>query len=106
MDLISCLLAASLFYMFVPGVLFTFPKRSSPATVLVVHALLFALALVVVMKFYWKVLRERFGNYGPTCPNGFMMGTNQKGESDCLPTGHPTYKPMHPSPELPSTPSN
>ena len=93
MDLISSLLSAALFYTFVPGVMFTCPKRGSPATVLVVHALLFAVTLMLVMKFYWKVLREQFGNYGPTCPNGYVLGTNQGKETDCVPIGHPTYTP-------------
>ena len=93
MDLISTLLSVALFYTFVPGVVFTYPRRSSPATVLVVHALLFALTLMVVMRFYWKVLREQFGNYGPTCPNGYVVGQNQGNEPDCVPVGHPTYSP-------------
>lgn len=94
MDLISSILSALLFYAFVPGVMFTFPKRASSATVMATHALLFALVSHAVMRFYWHTIRERFGNYGPVCPNGFVVGANQAGQTDCVPLGQPTYKPL------------
>lgn len=46
-------LSAVLFYIFVPGNLFTVPAGSSQM-VLVVHAVLFAVANVVV----WKVIKK------------------------------------------------
>lgn len=61
------LIAAVLFYAFVPGVLVTLPKGGSPKTVLVVHALLFTLVTGVVMRFY-KSHFEFFGNHGASCP--------------------------------------
>jgi Na+/melibiose symporter-like transporter len=91
MDLVSSILSALLFAAFVPGVLLSLPKGGSKATVLVVHALLFAVVTQVVMWFYWTRIRERFGNYGPTCPNGYVPGKNQAGQPDCIPTGHPTF---------------
>jgi hypothetical protein len=39
-----------------------------------------------VMYFYWHA-RERFGNYGPSCPNGYKATEG----GDCLPAGHATY---------------
>jgi hypothetical protein len=46
------------------------------------------------MRFYWHNIRgyaEKFGNYGKTCPNGYVMGPNQGGQPDCVPVGHATY---------------
>jgi hypothetical protein len=97
MDLISSLLSALLFTAFVPGVLLRIPQRGSHMTVLVVHALLFAVVTSLVMHFYWHNIKgyvEKFGNYGATCPNGYKMGANQAGQPDCVPTGHATY-PAH-----------
>ena len=94
MDLISSVLSALLFIAFVPGVLVRLPPRGSHNTVLIVHALLFAVVTSCVMRFYWHNIRgyvERFGNYGPTCPNGYVPGTNQGGKPDCVPVGHATY---------------
>ena len=94
MDLISSVLSALLFAAFVPGVLVKIPQRGTPGTVLVVHALLFAVVVSLVMHFYWHTVKgylEKFGNYGATCPNGYVMGANQAGQPDCVPTGHATY---------------
>ncbi len=88
MDLISTILSALIFAAFVPGVLLTFPKGESKATVLVVHAVLFAVVSSFVMKMYWT-MRENMGNYGPTCPNGYMMTPDE----NCVPVGHATYTP-------------
>lgn len=89
MDLISSILSALLFAAFVPGVIGRIPSNGSRATILVTHAILFALTTTAVMKIYWSY-RERFGNYGPKCPNGFRMTEDQ----NCVPTGHATYDPM------------
>lgn len=91
MDLVSIVLSVILFVVFVPGVVFKVPGRGSQATVLLTHAVLFAVAASVVMKIYWST-RERFGNFGPTCPNGFKMTENE----GCVPVGHATYDPAHP----------
>lgn len=87
MDFVSTLLSAILFAAFVPGVLGTFPKGESKATVLVVHALLFALVTHMVMKWYWS-MKEHMGNYGVSCPNGYTMTADQ----NCVPVGHATYE--------------
>jgi hypothetical protein len=86
MDLISTILSALIFAAFVPGVLLTFPKGESKATVLVVHAVLFAVVSSFVMKMYWST-RENMGNFGAKCPNGFMMTPDE----NCVPVGHATY---------------
>lgn len=88
MDLVSALISAVLFYVFVPGVFITLPKGGSHATVLAVHALAFALVSSIVMYYYW---RESMTNYGSVCPNGFVRGVNQAGQSDCVPIGRSTY---------------
>lgn len=93
MDLVSTLLSALLFAAFVPGVLIRFPKTASFKTVLVVHALAFAVVTSFVMNYYWTHKNEFFGNYGPTCPNGHAPGTNQGGQPDCVPVGQATYSP-------------
>jgi len=87
MDFISLLLSAVVFAAFVPGVLVTFPKGGSKATVLVVHAVLFAVVSSFVMMQYWS-MRENMGNYGVTCPNGYMMTPDK----NCVPVGHATYE--------------
>jgi hypothetical protein len=87
MEFVSLILSAVLFAAFVPGVLLTFPKGGSKATVLVVHALLFAVVSSLVMMWYWG-MRENMGNYGVTCPNGYMMTPDQ----NCVPVGHATYE--------------
>jgi hypothetical protein len=91
MDWISALLSALIFVAVVPGVLVTLPSKSSPRnTVLLAHAVLFAVVTSVVMRFYWinvKGYVETFGNFGPTCPNGYAMQPDQS----CVPTGHATY---------------
>ena len=96
MDLISSVLSALLFAAFVPGVLLKIPKNGSPATILVVHAVLFAVVTTLVMRFYWHNIKgvvENYAqfNYGKTCPNGYAVKINQAGIPDCLPTGHKTY---------------
>ena len=87
MEFISLIISAVLFAAFVPGVLLTFPKGGSKATVLVVHAVLFAVVSSVVMMWYWG-MRENMGNYGVKCPNGYMMTPDQ----NCVPVGHATYE--------------
>jgi hypothetical protein len=86
MDVGSFVLSVLLFVAFVPGVLVRLPAKGSAGTVLVVHAALFAVAASAVMTLYWR-MREGFGNYGPTCPNGY---TKTEG-GDCVPSGHQTY---------------
>ncbi len=86
MEFVSLILSALLFAAFVPGVLVTFPKGGSKATVLVVHAVLFAVSSSLVMMWYWG-MRENMGNYGVTCPNGYTMTPDQ----NCVPVGHATY---------------
>lgn len=87
MEFVSLILSAVLFAAFVPGVLVTFPKNGSKATVLVVHAVLFAVVSSFVMMAYWG-MRENMGNYGVKCPNGYMMTPDQ----NCVPVGHATYE--------------
>jgi hypothetical protein len=94
MDLVSFVLSTLLFAAFVPGVLVKLPPGGSPAVVLVTHALLFSLVTSFVMQYYWTTIKgyiERFGNYGATCPNGFVPGVNQGGKPDCVPSGRATY---------------
>lgn len=90
MDLVSSVLAAVLFAAFVPGVVGQFPKGGSKATVLVVHAVAFAIVSSLVMNWYWS---ENMTNWGDRCPNGFILGVGQNGTHECVPTGHPTYAP-------------
>ena len=93
MDIISTVLSVLLFAAFVPGVLVRIPQHGTRGTVLVVHAILFAIVTSFVINFYWTKIRERFGNYGPTCPNGHVPGMNQGGQPDCVPVGHATFDP-------------
>ena len=93
MDLVSLLLSTMLFTAFVPGVIGTFPKGGSKATVLVTHAAAFAIVASIVMKIYWS-MKERMTNWGDRCPNGFTMGMSKDGKQDCVPTGGPTYQPI------------
>lgn len=89
MNLIRSILSALLFAAFVPGVLVTIPSKSSKATVLVVHAVLFAIVVSFVMQYYSNNIQgvvEGMGNYGVTCPNGYVMTADQK----CQPVGHIT----------------
>lgn len=89
MDVGSLAISAALFAAFVPGVVITLPgKGSSRTTVLAVHAVLFSLAAMYAMKWYWG-MKEHMGNYGATCPNGYKMLPDQT----CVPVGAPTYKP-------------
>lgn len=90
MDLGSLIVSAVVFYAFVPGVLMKLPAHGSKATVLVVHAVLFALVASLAMRMYHG-MRESMSNYGKTCPNGYAFGLNQAGEKDCVPVGGPTY---------------
>lgn len=92
MDLISSLLAAVLFVAFVPGVLVTIPSKGSKAVILVVHSVLFAVVVSLVMQYYWSNIRglvEGMGNYGVTCPNGYVMTPDE----NCEAVGHPTADP-------------
>ena len=83
MDLISLIISAALFAVFVPGVVGSFPKGQSKGTVLVVHAVLFALSTHFVMKWYWG-MKEHMGNYGNSCPKGYVMTTDE----NCVPAGN------------------
>jgi len=92
MDLIPTVLQALLFAVFVPGVLFQFPKHGDKAVVLVVHALGFAVTSYFVMSAYLKYSREHL-SFGTTCPNGTVnMGPNR----ECKPVAHATYPPGRP----------
>jgi hypothetical protein len=92
MDFVSLLLSALLFAAFVPGVLGQFPKGGSRLTVLAVHGLAFAIVTSIIMQAYFNA-RERMGNYGDRCPNGFVPGVAQNGKPDCVPIGMRTYNP-------------
>lgn len=94
MDLGSFVLSTLLFAAFVPGVLVKLPPGGSPAVVLVTHAILFAVVTSLVMSYYWRGTIELFGNYGPTCPNGYVPGISQSGVPDCVPAGRATYPPL------------
>ena len=71
----SILLTAGLYVAFIPGVIL---KLGSGWTGIIIHAILFALVAHHVMKYYHRyvIFREGFGNFGPTCPNGWMMDAN------------------------------
>ena len=86
----SGLISAGLFYAFVPGVLLTLPKGGSRTTVLLTHAVLFAVTVSAVMMLYWG-MKEQMTNYGAVCPNGFVESVNQAGKKDCVPSGSQTY---------------
>ena len=101
MEIVSALISAVLFYAFVPGVLLTLPKGGSRATILVTHAVLFALTVSLVMKVYWTGSLEFMTNYGAVCPNGYVEGVSKTGAPDCVPVGHVTYAPGKPSNGLP-----
>jgi hypothetical protein len=89
MDIVSSILSVILFVAFVPGVLIRLPSKGSRATVLVTHAVLFAITASLIMGAYWSY-REHFGNYGRKCPNGFRMTE----DGGCVPVGHSTYDPL------------
>jgi len=97
MDWISSILSALLFVAFIPGVLVTLPsKGASRNTILLVHALVFAAVSTLVMRFYWHNIKgyvETMSNFGETCPNGYVMGTEASGinKAECVPAGHATY---------------
>jgi len=97
MDLVSPLLSALLFVVFIPGVVVTLPsKTASRRTVLLVHTGLFVVVTTLVMRFYWHNIKgyvEQFGNFGAVCPNGYAPGTDPTGidKADCIPLGHQTY---------------
>ena len=95
MDFVAVVLSVILFAAFVPGVLVTLPKGGSKATVLITHAVLFAVVTYFVMHYYWTY-REGMSNYGGVCPNGYVVGMSKTGVEDCVPTGHPTYGPGAP----------
>ena len=76
------LLAAALFYAFIPGVLVTLPPKGSKTTIYVVHAILFAVVTHYVMKY---VRSEHYGNHGPAgCPPTHYEG-HVNGVEQCLP---------------------
>ena len=93
MDLVSIVLSTLLFAAFVPGVIGHFPKGASKGTVLVTHAVAFAVVTSIVMHLYWN-MRENMSNWGDRCPNGFTMGMSKDGKQDCVPVGGPTYQPI------------
>jgi hypothetical protein len=95
MDFVAVVLSVLLFAAFVPGVLVTLPKTGSKATVLIVHAVLFAVVTHFVMQYYWRY-KESMSNYGGVCPNGYVLGMSKTGVEDCVPAGHPTYGPGAP----------
>ena len=77
------LLAAVLFYAFIPGVLVTLPPKSSHMTVLIVHSILFAVVLHYAMKYVRQY--EYFGNHGPAgCPPTHYE-SHAYGVERCLP---------------------
>ena len=80
-----------LFVAFVPGVVTRLPPGGSHKLVLAVHAVLFALVSFALMNYQASGRFELFGNYGATCPNGYVPGVNQGGKPDCVPSGHATY---------------
>ena len=89
MDLVSSIISVILFVVFVPGVMFRLPSGGSRATILMTHAILFAVTASVVMSIYWSY-REHFGNFGPTCPNGYAPTE----DGSCVPVGRATYDPL------------
>jgi hypothetical protein len=91
------LVAAALFYAFVPGVLVTLPsKSSSKNVVMLVHAVLFAVVLHYVMK---HCRYEYYGNHGPSgCPPGTHPGVSHTGEEACLPSSGTRQHPPGSSP--------
>lgn len=92
MDIVSSIISALLFVAFLPGVLVTLPSKSAPRTqIIIVHAILFMVVTTLVMRYYWVNIKgyiEKFGNFGPVCPNGFVEQGNA-----CVATGGPTYNP-------------
>jgi hypothetical protein len=77
------LLAAALFYAFIPGVLVTLPPKGSKMTVQLVHAALFAVVLYYAMK---HLRYEHYGNHGPAgCPPGTHQGYIH-GSEQCIPS--------------------
>lgn len=84
--LVSGLISAGLFYAFVPGVVITLPKGGDRMTVLILHAILFSITASLVMQWYWS-MRENMGNYGVSCPNGYVM----QADKTCVAIGHKTY---------------
>lgn len=76
-------ISALVFILLVPGVVVTLPStKSKQTTILIVHALLFVVALYFAMKLYSS---ESFGNHGPAgCPAGYTESEDQSGER-CVP---------------------
>jgi len=95
MDFVSLVLSVLLFAAFVPGVLVTLPKGGNKETILIVHALIFAVVTHIVMQYYWRY-KESMSNYGGVCPNVYVLGMSKTGVEDCVPAGHPTYGPGAP----------
>jgi hypothetical protein len=76
------LVAALLFFAFIPGVVVTLPSKSAKkTTVYIVHALLFAVVLQLIMtSFYF----ESFGNHGAAgCPAGYVESMKH-GKEECV----------------------
>lgn len=96
MDFFSLALSALVFTALVPGVVVTLPRHGSRKTILLVHSLMFALALHLVLQMYGHHL-EKYMNYGPAgCPKGYTAGMNQGGVMDCVP--HPSGNALLKSP--------
>ena len=85
MRLDTILITAGLFVAFIPGVLF---KLGQGWAGLGIHGVLFAVVAHWVMRMYhqYVIYREGFGNFGPTCPNGYVMDASKV----CRPVGHQT----------------
>lgn len=82
-------LAALVFIVFVPGVITTIPSNGNKWTVLLVHAVLFALVSHHVMQHYHRLVRENFGNFGTSCPRGFEMDNPDPTQiQTCRPVPH------------------
>jgi len=77
------LLAAVVFYAFIPGVLVTLPSKGSKLTINVVHALLFSVTMYYLMKVVKQY--DYFGNHGPAgCPPSHTPGYKDEKEV-CIP---------------------
>jgi hypothetical protein len=84
----ASVLAACLFVVFVPGVIATAPSHGKKWTVLLVHAVLFALVSHHAMKHYHQVV-ESFGNFGTSCPAGWAMDNPDPNQiQTCKPVGN------------------
>lgn len=83
------LVAGLLFIAFIPGVLVTLPSKSSKkTTILLVHAVLYAVLLHIVMKSCFFAY-ESFGNHGPaSCPPGTRPSLTFGSTEECVGEAH------------------